>query len=446
MAAAQRVAVIGGGPSGMSSVRSFRAQGFETVLFEQGEDFGGLWNWQEPSSAAYATTQLISSRTATEFPERPMPADWPDYPGIDQVRDYLRACARDWGLYEHARFGSRVTSAVPGDGGWRLEVEHGGQAEQLEFDAIVVAVGRYNRPRMPDFPGTFSGTVMHSKEFVHPDQLRGQRVLVVGAGNTGCDIAIEASRVGASAHLSMRRGYWFVPKYLFGKPFDQALALPLPVRLRRHIDAPLLRLLVGDMRRLGLPAPTHKLYDCIPIVSADLQSTLGHGKLAIKPNVARLDGDTVHFVDGTHEEFDLVVYATGYDPEYPFLDRALLNWPEGAREPDLWLNQFHPGRDDLFVLGLTEALGGGWPTEALQARAAAAALAARDRHPDRALAFAQLKRRPEPDLSGGLSLGNMHYDHDKYLCYIRGLGSWLRGEADAPGPDARRYVARPLPA
>ena len=197
---------------------------------------------------------------------------------------------------------------------------------------------------------------MHSAQYKTADVLRGRRVLVVGAGNTGCDIAVEAAMHADKAFHSLRRGYYFVPKFLFGRPSDvvgeKLLRLGLPDRLRRFIVRAVLRLTVGDVERYGLPAPDHELFASHPIINSQLPYYVAHGRISPKPNVAELAGDRVRFDDGSVEAVDLIIYATGYKISFPFLDRAHLNWGDGR--PRLFLNVFHPQFDNLFVIGLIQ--------------------------------------------------------------------------------------------
>jgi len=212
---------------------------------------------------------------------------------------------------------------------------------------------------MPRFEGAFSGELFHSSVYHSPGQLAGKRVLIVGAGNSGCDIAVDAVHHAASCDLSVRRGYHFVPKYIFGKPADTVGgAIRLPMWLKRRIDGTILRWFTGDAQRYGFPKPDHALYESHPIVNSLVLFHAGHGDLRVRPDIARFEGSTVHFTDGSAADYDLVLAATGYKLHYPFLDRELLNWRGDA--PHLFLNAMHPGRDDLFVLGMVEASGLGW--------------------------------------------------------------------------------------
>ena len=170
---------------------------------------------------------------------------------------------------------------------------------------------------------------MHVHHYREPEVLRGKRVLVLGIGNSATDIAVEASRIAEKTFLAMRRGAYVMPKYLNGKPTDEAASklltmMPLPVQ--RFVLARMLGLTAGDMTAYGLPKPDHKLLEAHPTVSAELLSRLGHGDIAVKPNIDRFSGGrTVRFVDGSEEEIDLAVYCTGYRITFPFFDESLIS-------------------------------------------------------------------------------------------------------------------------
>jgi hypothetical protein len=244
--------------------------------------------------------------------------------------------------------------------------------------------------------------MIHSAQYRHPDQLRGKRVLVIGGGNSACDIVVDAVHHGRCADLSMRRGYHFVPKYIFGKPADTVGgAVKLPMWLKRRIDKLILGWFVGDPQRLGFPEPDHKLYESHPVVNSMAIFHAGHGDIAVRPDIDRFEGKTAVFRDGTRSDYDLVIAATGYLLHYPFLDRELLNWQGAA--PHLFLNCLHPERDDLFVMGMIEATGLGWQGRHEQAELVARYIRGlRDGAPAAAAIKAE-KARGFARVTGGLS-------------------------------------------
>lgn len=431
------VAVIGAGPSGLAATRALTRRGFTVHGYELSDGVGGLWDIDAPRSTVYESAHLISSRTTTEFAEFPMPAGTPDYPSHRHLREYFRAYADRFGLAEHFTFGTCVTAVEPDGDRWRVTADGPGEPISRTHDAVVVANGTLSEPRMPQFDGTFDGEIFHTAEYKRPTRFAGKRVLVVGGGNSGCDIAVDAVHHAASVDISLRRGYHFVPKYMFGRPADTlSRGKPLPPALKKRVDKRLLRMFTGDPTRLGFPEPDHDLYESHPVVNSLILHHVGHGDIAVRPDVDRLDGDGVRFVDGTRREYDVIVLATGYRLHYPFLDRRLLNWPEGSGAPELYLQIASPTADGLFVVGMVEASGIGWQGRYEQAEFVAAALAAKASGGAR---HELLRRRIAdvdswPDLSGGyayLGLERMAYyvNKDAYRTAVRAATTELDGTA-----------------
>lgn len=348
-----RYCVIGAGSSGLAAAKNLREQGIAVDVLERNAEIGGNWCYGQPNSRVYASVHTITSKRLTEYTDFCMPGHFPNFPHHTQILEYLQAYAEHFGLYEVIEYGTPVDRVEPDGPFWRVRLSAG---ECRRYAGIVVANGHNWDPRWPDFPGRFDGLAMHSAEYKTPDVLRGRRVLIVGAGNTGCDIAVEAALNAQKVFHSLRRGYYFVPKFLFGRPSDvvgeKLLRLGLPERLWRFIARGVLKLTVGDLEKYGLPAPDHALFASHPIVNSQLPYYVGHGRITPKGNVACLLGDRVRFEDGTTESVDLIVYATGYKISFPFLDRQYLNWRDGR--PRLYLNVFHPQYDNLFVIGLIQ--------------------------------------------------------------------------------------------
>jgi len=347
---------------GLATARVLAAQGIAFDGFELNSDVGGLWDIEAPRSTMYETAHLISSKGKTEFSDFPMDDSVADFPSHRDVLAYFRAFADHFDLRRHYRFGAEVTRLEPlgaNGEGWRVCWRKNGESHEALYKGVLIANGTLSEPNMPQFPGDWAGEMLHSADYRSPRQFAGKRVLVVGAGNSGCDIAVDAIHHGESCEISMRRGYYFVPKYVFGKPADTVGgAIRLPMWLKRRIDGLVLRWFVGDAQKYGFPKPDYQLYEAHPVVNSLIVFHAGHGDIRVRPDIARLDGRTVHFRDGTSGEYDTILAATGYKLHYPFIDDAHLNWQGDA--PHLYLNCMHPERDDLFVMGMIEAAGLGW--------------------------------------------------------------------------------------
>jgi len=424
-----RYALIGAGPMGLAAAKVLTEQGIPFQGFELHSDVGGLWDIDGPRSTMYDTAHLISSKRMTEFSDFPMRDEVAEYPSHGELKRYFRDFARHFDLYRHYRFNAEVLACVPlgGSGdGWEVTWRDPEGDHSATFAGVLIANGTLSHPNMPDFAGDFAGELIHSSAYRAASQFDGKRVLVIGAGNSGCDIAVDAIHHGVSCDLSMRRGYYFVPKYVFGKPADTlggAVKLPMPIK--RVIDGAILKWFVGDPQKYGFPKPDYKLYESHPVVNSLVLYHAGHGDIRIRPDIDRLDGHTVHFRDGTQAEYDLILAATGYKLDYPFIEKALLNWQGDA--PHLYLNAMHPERDDLFVLGMVEASGLGWQGRHEQAEMVVRYITGLAAGSDAAARLRAEKAAGFDRATGGmtyLELPRMAYYVDK-ATYRKAVGRWI---------------------
>ena len=246
----------------------------------------------------------------------------------------------------------------------RSRDEHGepSEPEVRTYHDVVVANGHHWDPRWPEpsYAGadTFPGTQLHAHYYRTPDVLEGKRVLVLGIGNSACDIAVESSRVADETYLAMRRGAHIVPKFIFGVPTDHLTSSPLargPLRLQQLGMAAMLRLSQGKVTDYGLPKPDHAVLHAHPTVSDDLLTRLGHGDISVRPNIDRFEGSKVFFVDGAAAEVDVVVYCTGYKVTFPFLDERFV--PARDNHVDLYRRVVNPDHPGLYFVGLVQPIG-----------------------------------------------------------------------------------------
>jgi NADPH-dependent 2,4-dienoyl-CoA reductase/sulfur reductase-like enzyme len=427
------VCVIGAGASGLTAIKNLREQGFAVDCYERETGVGGAWNWRHDRSPVYASTHLVSSKPFTQFPDFPMPDDWPDYPHHSQVRGYLERYAEHFRLREHIWFGSEVVRVEPVDGDyWDVTTQVGHRERTSRYAAVVVANGHNWSPNLPHYDGLaeFRGEVIHASGYKDPTQLRGRKVLVVGAGNSGCDIAVEAAQQAAQCWHSSRRGYWYAPKFVHGRPADQLndrlLRLRLPLRLRQWLFERTLRRQVGDLTRFGLAAPDHRLYETHPIVNSQLVYYAGHGAIRPVPDVARFERQGVVLTDGRTIEPDLVVLATGYLPRFEFLTPEVLNLDADGR-PRLYLHTFPRRHPTLAVAGLVQSDSGLLPVAHWQSVAVARWLRLRETDPGRASAFwRQAAAAPDQRFTAARTKGSSrHWFEIDHVDYLRALQKTL---------------------
>ncbi|NQE88925.1 flavin-containing monooxygenase [Nocardia terpenica] len=343
-----RYCIIGAGYTGLAVAKAFTDLGLDYDHVEATDAIGGNW-----SHGVYDSTHLISSKAITQYPDYPMPANYPDFPSAAQMRDYLRSFASAFGLDHRIEFNTVVKNIAPLDDsgltGWRVEIADGAVRE---YAGVVAANGHYWDVHVPHYSGEFIGKQIHSKHYKRPDDLDGSRVLVVGAGNSGCDLAVEAAITFGTSELSLRRPYWFIPKYVLGIPsgaFDFG-SLPVPKLLQEAVFRSIVAVGMGSYRSFGLEKPRHRIFDQDLVVNQQLPYFLKHGRIAVRPEIARFDGRTVHFTDGTSGEYDTIVWATGFKTTFPFLGEGLLEWERG--QPRLVAHTFAPGLANLYFAGL----------------------------------------------------------------------------------------------
>ncbi len=401
-----KIAVIGAGPSGITAAKNLFDQGFTDVtLFDRGDQVGGNWVFDAASghSSVFETTHIISSKKFSEYHDYPMPADYPDYPGHDHLRRYFQSYADHFGVTPHIRFRTLVEECTPlADGRWTVRSTHQPtQQRQTEtFDYLVVCNGHHWKPRWPEYPGKFEGEWLHSHGFKRAQPFTGKRVLVIGAGNSACDVAVETSRVSEYTDISMRRGYWIVPKYIFGRPSDHLhnamykAAQYLPVRLSQFLFERIVLLHTGPHERYGMLDPDHRVLGTHPTANSELLYFIGHGEIGVQRDVARFEGKTVHFVDGRSREYDAVICCTGFWIDHPFLSKSLIDYSTG--KPPLYLKMLPADVKNLAFIGLFQPFGCIWPAAELQAKALARMLAGKW-SPPRDLAGAIAHELAHPD-------------------------------------------------
>jgi len=327
---------------------------------------GGNWRYENDNgtSSAYKSLHINSARKLMSYKAFPMPEDYPDYPSHYQVAKYFDDYAAHFGLTERITFRTEVVATEPADGGWEVTVEGAdGERRSERYRAVLVANGHHWKPRWPEppFQGAekYEGEQVHVHHYREADVLVGKRVLVLGIGNSAVDVAVESSRIAEKTFLAMRRGAYVLPKFLGGKPIDEAsppISTYLPMSVRRFFMNRLLKLAVGEMTDYGLPKPDHKLLEAHPTVSSELLPRIGHGDIAVKPNIDRfLGGRTVRFADGSEGDIDLVIYCTGYEISFPFLGADVFAAKDN-RMP-LYKRAVSVENPGLFFIGFVQPLG-----------------------------------------------------------------------------------------
>lgn len=310
-----------------------------------------------------------------------MPAHYPDYPSHQQILAYFKAYAKQFHLEQYIQFNTTVLHVEKmRNGGWCLTLNSG---TQQEFDILLVASGHLTAPRHPEWKDRFSGIYLHAHDFKTDEKIKNQRVLVIGAGNSGCDCAVAASYVAAQVDMSLRSPQYIIPKLIMGKPTDTfAASLQwLPQILQNWLQTISLQLHIGRYRDYGLPEPDFLPTQAHPTINSEIFGRIRHGKIFPRPGIWEVNQSTVHFTDGSRADYDVVIAATGYRIHFAFFDSDLINWEEACQIP-LYLRIFHPEHSNLCFVGLLQPQGCIWTLAEVQSRLIARWLTGKTRLPD----------------------------------------------------------------
>ncbi len=341
--------IIGAGFVGLGMAESLKTADIPYDQVDASDDIGGNWY-----HGVYESAHIISSRKITQFTHFPMPDDYPDFPSAQKMRDYLNSFADHFDLRENIELNRKVSYVRPvEDNLWEVTFNND---EQRIYKGVIVCNGHHWCKRFPQFQGEFNGEIIHSKDYKNSEQLRGKRVLVIGAGNSACDVAAEAARVGAKSVLSMRESVWFIPKTFAGVPVSDLIKWWVPEWLQRFTAYLIILLTFGSYENYGLPKPNYRIFDKHPTLNNEVPYYIKHGRITCKPEVRRLHGEEVEFVDGSREAFDLIVCATGFHLAYPFLAPELQR-VKGATV-QCYGGSFLEDYKGIYYVGWTQARGG----------------------------------------------------------------------------------------
>uniref|UniRef100_A0A8C5W282 Dimethylaniline monooxygenase [N-oxide-forming] 3 n=1 Tax=Microcebus murinus TaxID=30608 RepID=A0A8C5W282_MICMU len=388
----KRVAIIGAGVSGLASIRSCLEEGLEPTCFERSDDIGGLWKFsdhaEEGRASIYQSVFTNSSKEMMCFPDFPYPDDFPNFMHNSKIQEYIIAFAKEKNLLKYIQFKTLVSrvNKCPNfsiTGQWEVITEKDGKKESAIFDAVMICSGHHVYPNIPkeSFPGLkrFKGKCLHSRDYKEPGAFKGKRVLVVGLGNSGCDIATELSHTARQVIISSRSGSWVMSRvWDDGYPWDMMIVTRFKTLLKNNLPTAISNwLYVKQMNarfkheNYGL-MPLNGVLRKEPVFNDDLPARILCGTLSIKPNVKEFTETSAIFEDGTmFEAIDCVIFATGYESAYPFLDESIIK--SRSNEVTLFKGIFPPllEKSTMAIIGLVQSLGAAIPTADLQARWAA---------------------------------------------------------------------------
>ena len=329
------ILIVGAGPAGLATAYYLQQRGLPFRILEQ-EAAGATWRHH------YDHLHLHSLKEVSALPGLPMPEDYPPFPSGEEVAEYLAAYAAHFDF--PVERGVRVTDARYEDG-WQLATTKG----RFEGDVLVAATGIWSTPHRPHFLGEerFAGRILHSRDYKRPDPFTGQRVLVVGVGNSGSEVAVGLSRQGVKTDIAVRSGVRMVP-YPSSEKGTRAISWLLR-HLPEGVANRLLNLFQRDFSELGLPLPERPVIDVYPVVGFGLADEVKAGRIGVKPGLSHFSDEGVHFEGGQTESYDTVILATGYRPSLGFLEGVdtdekglpKLEGTRSAQNPNLFCVGYH---------------------------------------------------------------------------------------------------------
>ena len=349
----KRFAVIGAGAAGLCAAKHLVESGIEVVIYEIGTQIGGLWVYENDNgrSSAYRSLHINSEAQVSTFRDFPFPPDAPLYPDHAEMKQYFRSYAERFDLVRRIRFNSRVVSVSP-DLVVRLE-----DGTEQKFDGVVAASGHQSDPRDPPELKAYTGNYLHAHSYRVPEPFTGQRVLVIGPGNSGVDIAADLCTVTEHTVLCARSPVLIMPRMMFGVPNSRTLGkiekpwVPWAIRIKTR--ALLTRMFQGRMEQWGFRTPNTRTH---PISHPTLISHIAWRRITVRPGIKSIAGRTITFVDGSTDTFHAIIAATGYVTTFPYLDPADI--PLAGTRPVLYNRVVHSTIPGLFFVGLFDVSGG----------------------------------------------------------------------------------------
>jgi dimethylaniline monooxygenase (N-oxide forming) len=409
----KRVAVVGAGPSGLVTVKELIAEGHAPTCFEKAGSLGGVFRFGETDGVVWESCRLTSSGLLTAFSDYPVPPNRTGHMRIADYVDYLSQYCEAFDLSRHISFETTVEAVTPNpDGDWTIRVRDARGSREERFDSVALCAGLHQHPHLPWFLGreTFTGEMMHGAMYRRPSQVSGKRVLIVGAGESGADVAAEVAAHAAQTVLSLRRGVAVLPRTIFGKPQDlQNSRLqnssahwifqtrnPVDDRKRKVYRWTFLPFVFIDKfiqltfrffweflpqlwdssfaairsnlrtRKLTLEllkTSGGTLNEQFGTKTDEFVRALADGRCRRAPAIARFEGPRVMFEDNSSFTPDLVIFCTGFETRMPFLEDAIAAAPR-------FLHTFNPevGASLGFIGYLRPAFGAIPPLAELQAR------------------------------------------------------------------------------
>ena len=352
----KKIALIGAGISGLGMARALGERNIDYDHFEKMPELGGNWKY-----GVYENVHIISSKKTTQYLEYPMPDSYPDFPKANQMLSYLKSYAKKYNLDSDIQFNTNIINVLQNGESWQLEIEGKGL---LSYHSVIIANGHHWHTRYPQLNGNFTGDILHSKDYKSPEILKNKRVLVVGAGNSAFDIAVDAGEFSEESHISMRSGRWIIPKTFFGVPSVDVMQPWYPKWFTKNLIKTLIFIQFGKYSDYGLPEPKDEIFERHPTINSQFLYFMKHGRISPHPEIQKVDGKIVTFKDNSHIEVDMILFATGFHSSLPMLKSLNLKYNQNGM-PELIHGMFPKEYKNIYILGMGQPRYGAGPLVSL---------------------------------------------------------------------------------
>jgi hypothetical protein len=341
------ILIVGASISGLALAASLQKRGIDYTIIERHDQIAYPWRHH------YDRLHLHTNKRVSTLPYKRFSSETPRYPTRQQVLLYLESYQKEFGI--QPLFNTEAKSIKKENNYWITHTSNG----IFQSKYLIMATGAFGRPKTIRFNGMerFPGRIIHSSDYKTGKDFDGQKVLVVGFGNSACEIAIDLYEQGAVPSMSIRSAVNIIPRDIAGIPILELSQFMshLPPRLADTINAPLIRLLFGDITKLGLkkkgygPFEEIKKDRTIPVIDIGTVKLIKKGQIKVYGEIERIEGNTIYFSDGKQEDFDAVVGCIGFDSS-----NAEILEVDKSRFEDLKNcvdKQMYFGKDGLYFCG-----------------------------------------------------------------------------------------------
>ncbi|XP_059157696.1 flavin-containing monooxygenase 5-like isoform X2 [Physella acuta] len=409
----KRVAIIGAGASGLTAIKTCLDEGLTPVCFERTEHIGGLWRYTDETVDGQAcvmkSTVINTSKEMMSYSDFPIPEKYPVFMHNTQVYEYFKLYAQKFDLEKYINFSTEILLVTRADnfsatGKWEVKYSSTKTKEEKSeiFDGVLVCSGHHADKYVPTFPGLskFKGQVVHTHDYRKPDGYDDKRVLIIGFGNSGGDVAVELSRKASQVFLSTRRGTWILNRVadqgypvdmLFSRRPLMKLVEMFPGLISKYQERKINQKIDHSLYSLR---PEHGIFQQHPFVNDDMPNRIICGSIKIKADVKCFTETGVEFVDGTSEDnIDVVLLATGYTFGFPFIDKEVIEVKDNRVQ--LYKQMYPPEleKKSLAIIGCFQPLGAIMPISEMQCRLATRVIKGETVLPSKAVMWQDIRQK-----------------------------------------------------